>query len=143
MFLGEYEHSLDAKGRVILPVRMRARLAEGCIVTKGLDGCLYVYPPEEWQQVTEQLREARLSNAAARNFTRLMFSGASEQTPDRQGRVMIPEPLRKYAGLDRDVTILGLDSRIEIWDRAAWETRRAEAEQEFNDLAESNPNLPF
>lgn len=143
MFLGEYQHSLDAKGRLILPVRFRARLAEGCVLTPGQDHCLYVYPGEEWEQVSEQLIQSRISSSKARAFTRFWFSGSTEEIPDKQGRVHLPEQLRGYANLDREVAVLGVGRRIEIWDRERWAAKRAEGEQEYADLGESDPDLPI
>lgn len=143
MFLGEYQHSLDAKGRVILPSKFRARLDAGCVLTKGQDGCLYVYPREEWDRLAHQLSEARLSSQQARNFNRLFFSGASDEGPDKQGRVTIPEGLRTYARLDREVTVFGAGSHVEIWDRSSWERHRQQAEREYSEIAQANPDLPF
>lgn len=142
MFLGEYEHSLDAKGRVILPAKFRARLAGGCVLTKAQDHCLAIYPKEEWDRLAERLREARLSSQRLRDFARLFFSGASEEEPDRQGRVSIPESLRRYASLEREVTLIGAGTRIEIWERASWERYRQQAEPQYADMIESPPDLP-
>lgn len=143
MFVGEYQHSLDAKGRIILPSRFRARLSDGVVVTKGLDYCLFGYAPEEWGRVAERLKSAPMSSMAARNFTRLMFSGAAEETPDRQGRINIPEHLRRYAGLSRDVAVIGAGDRIEIWDRAKWEQHRDQEEQRYAQIDRENAELPF
>lgn len=143
MFLGEYQHSLDAKGRVILPSKFRARLDRGCVLTKGQDLCLSVYPPEEWERVANQLTAASQASQQARNFTRLMFSGASEELPDRQGRVTVPEHLRRYANLERDVTVIGVGARFEIWSREAWDRHRQDTERQYAELAEANPDLPF
>jgi len=143
VFLGEYQHSLDAKGRVILPVKYRARLAEGCVITPGQEHCLYVYPREEWDRVSGQLMESRTSSVKARTFTRFWFSGSSEEVPDKQGRVHIPETLRSYAGLDRDVSINGVGNRIEIWDRQRWDQEKSVGEQQYADLGESDPELQF
>jgi len=143
MFLGEYQHSLDAKGRVILPSKFRARLEGGCVLTKGQDSCLVVYPREAWDRLAQRLSEARLSSQQARNFNRLIFSGASDDGPDKQGRVSIPEQLRIYAHLERDVAVIGAGAHVEIWDRAKWEEHRSRAEREYSEIAEADDNLPF
>ena len=137
MFLGEYQHSLDAKGRVILPSRYRARFGEGLVVTKGQTGCLYVYPREEFERVAQSLIDAN-----KRDLARHFFSGSSEDAPDGQGRVGIPESLRRYAGLDRDVTVIGNGNRMEIWDRSRWESHREQTEPEYSGMAD-DPNVRF
>jgi MraZ protein len=120
MFLGEYQHSLDAKGRVILPARFRDELREGAVVTKGKDGCLCVYPYVEFQDVAERIQEAQRRGARELQAARSFFAGAAPATPDKQGRVAIPQPLREYAGLERDVTVVGQFTRLEIWDSQRW-----------------------
>jgi len=120
MFLGEFQHSLDAKGRVILPAKYRDQLAGGAFVTKGRGGCLSVYTAEEFERVANEVREASKRGAKELNAARSFFGGASELNPDRQGRVALPTNLRDYAGLERDVVVVGLYSRIEIWDRTRW-----------------------
>jgi MraZ protein len=137
MFLGEFQHSLDAKGRVILPARYRDQLAGGAFVTKGRGGCLSVYTAEEFERVANEVRETSKRGAKELNAARAFFGGASELNPDRQGRVALPVNLRDYAGLDRDVVVVGLYSRVEIWDRTRWlELDRAggEALSESDDL---------
>lgn len=143
MFLGEFEHSLDAKGRVILPSKFRLQLSEGCVLAKGQEHCLYLFPKDEWDRLTAQLGEERVTSRPRRDFLRLWFAGASEQTPDGQGRVSIPEPLRRYAALERDVIVAGVGRRLEIWDRAAWRSFMGEAEQRYSEVAESHPDLPL
>ena len=120
MFLGEFQHSLDTKGRVILPARYRDQLAEGAYVTKGRGGCLSVFTPEEFEDVASQVREQSKRGAKELNAARVFFSGALEVRPDKQGRVALPQNLREYAGLTRDVVGAGVFSRIEIWDRDRW-----------------------
>jgi MraZ protein len=120
MFLGEYEHSLDVKGRVILPAKFRDQLTGGGFVTKGRGGCLSVFTPEGFDDVAGQVRELSKRGAKDLNAARSFFSGASEIHPDKQGRVAIPANLRSYAGLTRDVVVTGVFSRIEIWDRERW-----------------------
>lgn len=143
MFLGEYRHSLDAKGRVILPARFRAYLGEGCVLTKGQDHCLYGYPKDEWQRVADRLREAPVTDQRVRDFLRVFFSGSHEDQPDSQGRVSIPEHLRRYAGLsvDGELVVAGLGSRFEVWDRARWDERLPEMERGFSEVRERHPEL--
>jgi MraZ protein len=143
VFLGEYQHSLDAKGRVILPSKFRARLETGCVLTKGQDRCLTVYPREEFDRKVARLSEARSSSSQVRDFNRMFFSGASDDGPDKQGRLSIPEPLRSYASLDREITIIGVGGHVEIWDRAGWEQRLGNTEQSYAELSEATEELPF
>ena len=126
MFLGEYQHSLDAKGRVILPARFREQLEGGAVMARALDGCLAVYPLEEFDRVARKLREARERGAKERQAARTFFSGATEVTPDKQGRVAIPQPLREYAQLDRDVVVTGSFDHIEIWNAQQFRARDQE-----------------
>ena len=120
MFLGEFQHSLDTKGRVILPARYRDQLAEGAYVTKGKGGCLSVYTAEDFEVVASEVREQSKQGATQLNAARAFFSGAQEVRPDRQGRVALPQNLRDFAGLTREVVVAGVFSRIEIWDRDRW-----------------------
>lgn len=126
MFLGEHQHSLDAKGRVILPARFRDQLEEGAVMAKALDGCLAVYPLEEFARVAQKLREARERGSRERQAARTFFTGAVEIAPDRQGRVAIPQHLRDYAGLDRDAIVAGVFDHIEIWDAQRFRERDRE-----------------
>ncbi len=116
MFLGEHQHSLDAKGRVILPARFRDQLAEGAVMAKALDGCLAVYPMDEFQQVAAKAREFAQRGPRERQAARALAAGAVEIVPDKQGRVAVPQHLREFAGLTRDVIVAGMFNRIEIWD---------------------------
>ena len=120
MFLGEFQHSLDTKGRVILPARYREQLAEGAYVTKGRGGCLSVFTAEDFEIVASEVREQSKQGATQLNAARAFFSGAQEVRPDKQGRVALPQNLRDYAGLTREVVVAGVFSRIEIWDRDRW-----------------------
>lgn len=120
MFLGEFQHSLDAKGRVILPAKFRDQLATGAFVAKGGDRCLFVYTAEEFKKVATEVREQSKQDVKRRQAARSFFAGAAEIVPDRQGRVAIPQQLREFAGLERDVVVAGVYSRIEIWDAARW-----------------------
>jgi len=143
VFLGEYQHSLDAKGRIILPSKFRGLLADGCVLTRGLDKCLAVYPPHEWESVSARLRESSQSNRQVRDFLRIWYASAVEEEPDKQGRVTVPEHLREYAGLEREVTVTGRGEFAEIWSRTAWAQRLSEGLPNYADLSESNPDLPF
>jgi MraZ protein len=126
MFLGEHQHSLDAKGRVILPARFRDQLEGGAVMAKSLDGCLAVYPVDEFQRVAESLREKRSRGATERQAARSYFSGAVEITPDKQGRVAVPGHLRTFANLERDVIVAGNFDHIEIWDAQTFQRRDQE-----------------
>jgi MraZ protein len=126
MFLGEHQHSLDAKGRVILPARFREQLEGGAVMAKALDGCLAVYPLEEFERFAENLREGRTRGATERQAARTYFAGAVEITPDKQGRVAIPAHLRTFANLERDVTVAGNFDHIEIWDAETFSRRDQE-----------------
>jgi len=143
VFLGEYQHSLDAKGRIILPSKFRGLLADGCVLTRGLDKCLAVYPPQEWESVSARLRESSQSNRQVRDFLRIWYASAVEEEPDKQGRITVPEHLREYAGLEREVTVTGRGEFAEIWSRTAWAQRLSEGLPNYADLSESNPDLPF
>ena len=119
MLTGQYSHSLDAKGRVNFPARLREELGERFVITRGLDSCLFVYSLEEWQLLADKLHQLPISKSAA--LSRFFFAGAAEVEPDKQGRVLLPAHLREYAGLERDVVIAGVSNRAEIWDSARWE----------------------
>ncbi|AZQ76212.1 MAG: division/cell wall cluster transcriptional repressor MraZ [Flaviflexus sp.] len=133
MFLGTFEPKLDDKGRLILPAKYRDQLADGMVITRGQERCLYVFEVDEFMQMQEQARKAPLSNKEARNYLRVFLSGAVDQEPDRQGRISIPANLRAYAGLDRDLAVIGAGNRVEIWDLAAWNTFLEEQEAAFAD----------
>ncbi len=120
MFIGEYEHSVDAKGRVIMPAKLREDIGEKFILTKGLDGCLFAYSQKEWLNFEEKLKTLPLTNKNARDFVRFFLSGAIECEIDKQGRFLIPANLRTYATLDKEIVILGVGTRIEIWNRDVW-----------------------
>ena len=120
MFIGEYEHSVDAKGRVIMPAKLRDDIGEKFILTKGLDGCLFAYSQNEWLNFEEKLKTLPLTNKNARDFVRFFLSGAIECEIDKQGRFLIPSNLRSYAMLDKEIVIIGVGTRIEIWNRDVW-----------------------
>ena len=136
MFLGTHTPRLDEKGRLFLPAKFRDRLADGLVITRGQERCLYVFPMDEFVRVAEQLRAAPVTSKAARDYLRVFLSGACDEMPDKQGRVTIPAVLREYAGLTRDCTVIGAGSRLEIWDAAAWTAYLATTEQAFADQAE-------
>ena len=136
MFLGTHHPRLDEKGRLFLPARFRDQLAEGLVITKGQERCLYVWPQEEFAAITAQLRQAPVTSKAARDYLRVLFAGASDEQPDKQGRITIPPPLRSYAGLTRDCVVIGANARVEIWDAAAWTSYEAEQEQRFAEVSE-------
>jgi MraZ protein len=138
MFLGTYEPRLDDKGRLILPAKFRDELAEGLVITKGQERCLYVWPVVEFARITEQLRQAPVTSKGARDYMRVFFAGASDEVPDKQGRITVPPALREYAGLRRsgDVAVIGANTRVEVWDAEAWQRYLAEQEQSFADLSE-------
>jgi len=136
MFLGEYQHSLDAKGRVILPAKYRDQLSGGAYVTRGRGGCLSVYTEQEFQEVADRVREASKRGGRELDAARSFFAGTAEVSPDKQGRIAIPQQLREYAGLDKDVVVAGVFSRIEIWDGRRWRERDREGEQSLNESDE-------
>lgn len=136
MFLGTYTPRLDEKGRIILPAKFRDELSKGLVLTRGQERCIYVFSAKEFEAVHEQLRSAPMSSKQARDYIRVFLSGASDEMPDKQGRVTIPQPLRAYAGLDRDVTVIGAGSRAEIWDTEAWNSYLTEQEDSFSDTNE-------
>ena len=121
MLMGEYNHSLDAKGRIIVPSRLRDQLGESFVVSKGLDGCLFAFPPEEWDKLVEKLQALPLTNKDARKFSRYFLAGASEVELDKQGRALLPQTLREAAGLEKDVVLCGVGNRIEIWSKDKWD----------------------
>ena len=120
MLIGEFEHSLDAKGRLIMPAKLREAIGDKFVVTKGLDGCLFAFSIEEWSNFEEKLKSLPLSNRNSREFTRFFLSGATECEIDKQGRFLIPTNLRETASLQKEVVIIGVGTRIEIWDKEKW-----------------------
>lgn len=141
MLLGEYEHSIDTKGRIAMPAKLREGLGGKFIITKGLDGCLFVYAMDEWQRVEQKLASLPMSRKTARDFTRFLFGGACDGECDKQGRVLLPANLRRYAGLERDAVIVGVGSRAEIWDAAKWQQYNEESAEDVNELAEQLADL--
>lgn len=138
MLIGEYSHSLDVKGRLIMPVKLREDMGENFIITTGLDGCLFGFSMSEWQKFEDKLKTLPITNKNARNFVRFFLSGATECELDKQGRFLIPGKLREVASLDRDVTIIGAGTRIEIWNEEKWEEHNSE---ENLSIAEIEKNM--
>ena len=136
MFLGTYSPRMDAKGRIILPAKFREELSAGLVLTRGQERCLYVFPAAEFERIHERMRTAPLPGLAARDFLRVFLSGASDELPDKQGRITIPPILRQYAGLTDNLVVIGSGTRAEIWDAAAWEEYLARTEAEFAALDE-------
>ncbi|GAB3846365.1 division/cell wall cluster transcriptional repressor MraZ [Nesterenkonia populi] len=136
MFLGTHSPRLDEKGRLILPAKYRDQLADGLVLTRGQERCIYVFSAEEFTNVHQQMRKAPLTSRQARDYIRVFLSGASDETPDKQGRITIPPGLREYAGLDREVTVIGAGDRAEIWDTTAWNSYLEEKESEFSSTDE-------
>ena len=136
MFMGEYQHTVDSKGRLIVPAKFRELLGDVFVVTRGLDNCLFGYPMDEWRKMEEKLKALPVTKRDARAFTRFFFSGATEVELDKQGRVNIPPMLRSYANLEKDCVVLGVSNRFEIWSQDAWKTYFTESEDSFNDIAE-------
>ncbi|AAT89341.1 division/cell wall cluster transcriptional repressor MraZ [Leifsonia xyli subsp. xyli] len=136
MFLGTYAPKLDEKGRIILPAKFREELASGLVLTRGQEHCVYVFSQREFQSLHEKIRQAPVTSKQARDYLRVFLSGASAEVPDKQNRVTVPPALRSYAGLDRDLVVIGAGSRAEIWDAEAWETYLAKQEAAFANTEE-------
>lgn len=136
MFMGEYQHNLDKKGRLFIPARFREGLGDSFVVTKGLDGCLFVYPRPEWEALEQKLKSLPFTRADARAFVRFFFSGAAECEADKQGRILIPGSLREYAGLEKDAVIIGVSSRVEVWSKDRWERYSDRAASAYEEIAE-------
>jgi MraZ protein len=136
VFLGTHQPRLDDKGRLFLPAKFRDELAGGLVMTKGQERCLYVFPRAEFQRFTSSLQSAPLANKDVRDYLRVFLSGASDEIPDRQGRVTVPLPLREYAGLSKECVVIGAGARLEIWDATTWTTYLAAQEQSFAERAE-------
>jgi MraZ protein len=136
MFLGEYLHNIDSKGRLTLPAKFRAELAKGVVVTRGFDGCLVVYPVDEWEKLTQKIDVLPQTQKDARMLARHVFSGASDCVPDKQGRVLIPTYLREFASVDGETMIIGLHSRLEIWNPERWQSIKDEVETQGDVIAE-------
>ena len=136
MFLGTYTPRLDDKGRLFLPAKFRDQLTEGLVVTRGQERCLTVWPMRAFAQLAGQAQEAPVTDKAVRDYTRLLFAGASDDQPDKQGRLSIPPMLREYASLSKDVIVIGVGNRLEIWDATRWQDYTEAREQAFSDLSD-------
>lgn len=141
MFMGEFLHTIDNKGRLIIPAKFREMLGIKFITTKGLDNCLFLFPENEWQNFEEKLKKLPISQPNAREFVRFFCSGASECEFDKQGRILLPANLREYAALEKDVVVVGVMNRIEIWDAVKWKGYSSEAERNYEKAAESLADL--
>src|SRR5690554_223415 len=141
MFIGEYQHTLDNKGRIIIPSKFRTELGEEFVITKGLDNCLFVYPKTEWSILEEKLKQLPLTNRDARAFVRFFFSGASECELDKQGRVLIPPNLRDHSKLEKEVVIIGVATRIEIWSKEEWDMYNNDDSLSYDNIAEKMAEL--
>ena len=134
MFLGEFVHVLDGKGRLTIPAKFRADLDAALVVTRGIDRCLAVFPIPEWEQLAEQVSDLPLTDRQARAFRRLLFANASDVSPDKQGRILIPPRLREYAHLDGEVVVVGINTYMELWNPEAWNEEREQVEGENVDI---------
>ena len=143
MFMGEYGHTIDAKGRIIVPVKFRESLGDNFIITKGLDNCLFVYTNEEWQRFEEKLKTLPLTNKNARTFTRFFLAGAASVEVDKQGRILLPSVLREFAGLEKDVVLVGVASRIEIWSKDRWLQSISTYDDDMDEVAANMESLGF
>jgi MraZ protein len=136
MFIGEYKHSLDEKGRLAIPIKFRSELKKDAIITRGLDGCLFVFTADQWQDLAKKIVALPLTQSNSRAFSRLMLSGAMEASLDSQGRILVPDYLREYAKLDKQAIIAGVYNRIEIWDENNWKTYKDQTESASDEIAE-------
>lgn len=141
MFMSEYSHTIDAKGRLIIPSKFRDALGEEFVISKGMDGCLFVYANDDWNAFEQKLTALPLINKEARQFARFFLAGAAQVELDKQGRILVPASLREFAGLDKDVVLVGVGSRIEIWSREKWEAVSAEADMDDITAAMSSLDL--
>ncbi|MHA6251389.1 division/cell wall cluster transcriptional repressor MraZ [Oceanobacillus sp. CAU 1775] len=137
MFMGEYKHNVDIKGRMIVPAKFRDGLGDVFVVTRGLDKCLFAYPQEEWKVIENKLKQLPLTKKDARAFTRFFFSGAIECEVDKQGRINIPQNLRSYAELEKECVVIGVSERVEIWANTKWDDYVEDSEESFADIAEN------
>src|SRR5699024_5879237 len=137
MFMGEYQHNIDTKGRMIVPAKFREELGERFIVTRGLDTCLFIYPMDEWKILEQKMKNLPLTKKDARAFTRFFFSGAVECEVDKQGRINIPQPLRTYATLEKECVVIGVSNRLELWQADLWNEYITDSDQSFAEIAEN------
>ena len=143
MFIGEYQHSIDSKGRLIIPAKFRNALGDAFVITRGMDQCLFGYPMDEWRKLELKLKDLPMTKKDARAFARFFFSGATEVELDKQGRINIPSTLVQYANLEKECVVLGVSSKIEIWAKGAWDEYFEQSAQSFNDIAENMIGFDF
>jgi MraZ protein len=141
MFLGRFSHNLDAKGRLAIPAKFRGTLADGLVVTRGIDRCLSVYPMAAWQTLAERVSALSISDPDARQFKRMVFAEAMDEELDSQGRIVLPPELRRYAGIDREAVVVGMNTYIELWDPARWEAMSLATEDEGSSIAQRLADL--
>ena len=141
MFIGEYTHTIDEKGRMAIPSKMRRELGSGAVVTRGIDNCLWVFPKKEWEELATKLASLPLSDANSRAFSRLMLAGAMEVEFDSQGRVLLPGYLRSYAGLAKNAVIAGLYNRLEVWNENTWKSYKEKTEKETDRISRAMADL--
>jgi len=141
MLMGQYEHTIDAKGRVIIPAKFREELGEKFVLTKGLDNCLFVYSLEEWKNIEAKLKTLPLTKKDARAFTRFFLAGAVECEIDKQGRILIPGNLREHAKIEKDVIFIGVSTRVEIWSKEVWKEYSNNTDVSFEEIAEHLDDL--
>ncbi|MBU4369864.1 division/cell wall cluster transcriptional repressor MraZ [Patescibacteria group bacterium] len=137
MFIGEYHYSIDDKNRLGVPVKFRTELLKGAVVTRGLDTCLFLFPRKEWTKLATKLSEMPISKSKSRTIARLMLAGAMDVSVDKQGRINLPDYLRKYAGIGKKAVVAGLYNRMEIWDEKKWETFKKDAEEDSSEIADT------
>lgn len=143
MFMGEYNHTIDIKGRLIVPAKFREILGQEFVITKGLDNCLFVYPNDEWKKFEEKLRTLPITNKSARQFTRFFLAGAASCEVDKQGRILLPQVLREFANLEKEVVLVGVASRIEIWSKKLWDESIQTYDTDMDEVAANMEDLGF
>ncbi len=143
MFIGEYSHIIDEKGRISLPKKFRAKFASGLVVTRGLDHCLWVYPADEWKEMAEKIAALPVTQKNARSFARLMLAGAMDLELDRAGRINLPEYLKNYSNIDKKIVVCGMYNRLEIWPKDSWEDFKNKMEDESEEVAENLSEIGF
>jgi len=141
MFIGEYYYTIDPKGRIAIPSKLRNALSKGGVITKGLDNCLFIFSLKDWQQMAEKIKGLPLSQSNSRAFSRLMLAGAMDVKLDSQGRILVPDYLRKYVGLKKKIVLAGVYNRLEVWDEKEWEKYKKRTEKESGDIAEKLGDL--
>ncbi|KRL67922.1 division/cell wall cluster transcriptional repressor MraZ [Companilactobacillus versmoldensis] len=143
MFMGEFHHAIDSKGRLIIPSKFRQEIGDSFVITRGMDGCLFGYPMDQWNKLEAQLDKLPLTKKDARAFTRFFYSAATEVEFDKQGRINLSAPLIKFAKLQKNCVVVGVSDRIEIWDAENWDKFSEEAEENFEDISEKMTDFDF